>query len=180
MEAIIDFIFSNFIIVLIIIGGITKLLGGDGKEQQTNRQGRPIEKRQQTTPSPRNTNRSRSQQPTRSKTSSPLGETISIGEEQQKQLEQLAGQMRTEAVQSFDDLSKEVASDDKIMSSAVTRNKTDNIAKKDRNKNKKEVKRQMKKKLSRQGVTESIIMAEVLGPPRARKPYKSVIAERNN
>lgn len=41
-----------------------------------------------------------------------------------------------------------------------------------------QMKRQVKNSLSKQGLVSGIIMNEVLGQPRAIKPYKSVTAER--
>ncbi|ASK63154.1 hypothetical protein CFK37_13840 [Virgibacillus phasianinus] len=40
------------------------------------------------------------------------------------------------------------------------------------------MRKQITSNLSRQGLVNGVIMYEVLGPPRATKPYKSVIAER--
>lgn len=186
MEAIIDFIFSNFIIVLIIIGGLAKLLGGDNKEQQkkqTNQPPRPTEARKQTTPIP---GRPRAQQPKASRSTNPMGQprsvgqSISIEEEQQKQFEQLAGKMNAESVHRLENLSDEITSGNEITDSAISLNKKRSHHPPKHNKHRKQVKHQMKKRLSENGLTESIIMAEVLGPPRARKPYKSIIAQRHN
>jgi len=186
METIIDFIFSNFIIVLIIIGGLAKLFGGDNQEQQkkqTNRTPRPVETRKQAPLPQGKMEKPNRQGRAKSETSSsPMGETGSIGEvisvedQQQKQLEQLAGKMQNETVQSFDDLPNQIDYEHQSFSSMHS--KTASPSLQDNNKYKKEVKKQIKKRLSRKGLTESIIMAEVLGPPRARKPYKSVIDER--
>lgn len=191
METIIDFIFSNFIIVLIIIGGLAKLFGGDNQEQekkQTNRTPRPVETRKQAPLPQGRAEKPNKRQRAKSETSSsPMGDTGSIGkaisveDQQQKQLEQLAGKIQTETIQNFEELPNQMNNEHfRSISSAITNSKTASPAEQYHNKHKKEVKRQMKKRLSKEGLMESVIMAEVLGPPRARKPYKSVISERNN
>lgn len=190
MEEIIDFIFSNFIIVLIIIGGLAKLFGGDNKEQQekrTNRTPSPIETRQQTTTTQHQTAEKYKQRPINDQArpnqvgeDSSIGEATSIGEQQQKQLEQLAGKMKTEAIQDFDNLSNQADTEHKIMTPSFSKGLHEKASVNSNNKPKKEVKKQMQNRLSRKGLIESVIMAEILGPPRARKPYKSVITERNN
>jgi len=190
MEEIINFIFSNFIIVLIIIGGLAKLLGGDNKEQQekhTKRTPSPIETKQQTTTSREYTAEKYKQRPINDNATpnqvgedSSIGEAISIGEQQQKQLEQLAGKMKTEAIQDFDNLSNQADNEHRIMTTSLSKGLNEKASVNFNNKPKKEVKKQMQNRLSRKGLIESVIMAEILGPPRARKPYKSVITERNN
>ncbi|WP_404453054.1 hypothetical protein LG329_02755 [Virgibacillus necropolis] len=44
--------------------------------------------------------------------------------------------------------------------------------------NNNQMKKQIKGNLSKQGLVSGIIMSEVLGPPRAKKPYRSVLTDR--
>lgn len=185
MEALIEFIFSNFIIILIILGGIAKLFGYDKKEEEqkrkTSKKRKTITNKQQvpkTTSQTRETHRQTKPGSNTSPSSIPTS-TASIGEQQQKQLEQLAGKMKAVGDQTFEELSEKVPVDRDVEHHAIPHHKMKlNERNFVHNKNKTEVKRQMKKRITKNGLAESIIMAEILGPPRARKPYKSIITER--
>src|SRR5699024_2502098 len=146
MEALIEFIFSNFIIILIILGGIAKLFGYDKNEEEQKK--KTSEKRKTATnnqPSPKTTSHQRREtyrqaQPG-SKTSSSSTSTASIGEQQQKQLEQLAGKMKTVGDQTFEELSEKIPVNRDMEHHAIPLHKMNNAERNTvHNKNKTEVK----------------------------------------
>lgn len=172
MDSIIDFIFSNFLILFIVVGGLAKLVGGDTKKNESDTKTRqPAQTRQQSQGRATNRTHSMSKQE-----SSESMASVSIEEQQQKQLERLAGKVATHTAKGYDDLTEQSYSSNSHHAFL----KSDQNNKKEFTNNKKEVKKRLNKKINRSGLIDSVIMAEVLGPPRARKPYKSVISERNN
>src|SRR5699024_3240628 len=109
MEALIEFIFSNFIIILIILGGIAKLFGYDQKEEEqkrkTSEQRKTITNKQQvpkTTSQTRETHHKTKPGSNTSSSSIPTS-TDSIRELQQKQLEQLVGKMKAVEDQTYEE-----------------------------------------------------------------------------
>lgn len=187
MEAIMEFIFSNFIIILIIVGAITKLLGGNHEEEQQKK------KTTQRTPSrgsaqsrPRGQSSQTSSGTTRQPTytgsnnapsSTTMNQSVSIGEEQERQLKRLAGQMDAAKKESFEELSTQI---DHQNPERYGKELLQEVSRNSRYKNKTKMEQQFKNKMTKKGLAESIVMAEILGPPRAKKPYESIISTRKN
>ncbi|MFD2046104.1 hypothetical protein ACFSTA_12025 [Ornithinibacillus salinisoli] len=170
MQEIFDFLAGNIIFVIIIIGAILRLLGGS-KENEQEKRGQNPRPRQNPEPRPTATpsggQRQRNNQPV--KQNETAAQTISIEDQQQQQLERLAGRMNTSKDQSMDDLtghSSNLGETFKQPKRNIDSHKEENYRK------------QIKGNLSRNGLVNSVIMAEVLGSPRAKKPYRSVIADR--
>lgn len=173
MDSIIDFIFSNFLILFIVVGGLVKLISGNSKNSESDtKTTQPVQSRRQS--QERAGNRENRPNSTSKQSSSENTTSVSIEEQQQKQLERLAGKAATSTVQNYDSLKEQSYDSD----NRHTISKSSQNNKKEFTKNKIAVKRQLNKKISRNGLIDSVIMAEVLGAPRARKPYKSVITER--
>lgn len=176
MEAIIEFILSNFVIVLLILGVLSRLFGGakeeEQKRQKNTRQGRPASGQQRPRPVPSQTRRE-SDQPVQGMpntgSSTPVP-SVSVESEQQKQLEQLAAQMKTEGKQSFEDLAAQISQEERPTIQVENKQQASI--------NHTEMQREIKRGITKKSLVHSVIMAEVLGPPRARKPYKSIIDER--
>ncbi|MEC5422215.1 hypothetical protein QGM71_01745 [Virgibacillus sp. C22-A2] len=172
MQGLFDAIFSNFFIVIIIIAGIIGFLR-DNTAKQQQQQKQQQERKPVNRPNPTNTpseGYSRSQQG-RSRDSKPQRtySTSTIEEQQREQMERLADQYNssTEIKQGMDKLSSNAITDDNSLE-PINELST----------KQKKLKRQIGKNLNKNGLVNGIIMAEVLGSPRALKPYRSVITNR--
>lgn len=173
MEHIIDLIFDNFLIVAVIVGGLLKFLSGDSKQAEENRK-KPHE-RSKNIPRPTPTPSGGKYIPPQAKKvvtkSAPNIESMSIEEQQQEQLERLAGQLKSDLSKTLHDVKS--TKDATPLPLQLNKSVKNNV-----NRKQKPIKKVLRTKLSRDGLMESIIMAEVLGSPRATKPYQSVVAER--
>jgi hypothetical protein len=93
-------------------------------------------------------------------------QTAAAGEQRKEQMKQLANRMNTNAKQAAEKQPHEA-----FVGHTVEEPKKDTYKKT-------EMTNQVKKNLTRKGLVDGIIMAEVLGRPRAHKPYRSLISER--
>src|SRR5690625_3961192 len=167
MNELIDLILSNPLFIIVLIGGIASLL--KGKSEQA-------EKSESTTnkPKPRRVEdlfeRAHHRERTRStdKVSTEPVSSKTIEELREEQMIRFVGQA---------DADEDQHKSDKSISRSSNRIKVENT-----NKNHKEqaFKQDFNKSLTRKGLVNSVIMAEVLGAPRARKPYQSVVTKRRN
>jgi vacuolar-type H+-ATPase subunit I/STV1 len=174
MEALLELIFGNFFIVLLIIFGILGFLRDNSAKQKEEEQRRRRTGQQR---SPQSSQPSySSQEDTHTGSRSTLEkarESISsstIAEQQQEQLDKLASQFNTKKSEVMSDMQEEF-SDTKSVLREFNR---------DLSKEQKQIKKGVSESLKGKGLINGIIMAEVLGPPRATKPYRSVISERKN
>lgn len=168
MEKLIEFIMSNLFLIIIIIAGIMSFLGNQQKEKQNEQKKKQgPQTRQSSIPPERKQAESRGQQLGRMSTES-QAPMKSVEEQQQEQMERLADQFQTETKERVDELTENVD-----MESALKEIQTDNSQQE-----KQQLKRQMRDNLKGKGLMSGIIMSEVLGPPRAIKPYRNVIHER--
>ncbi|SHF68138.1 hypothetical protein [Ornithinibacillus halophilus] len=158
----------EIIILMLILSALSKLFGGD-KGQEKKKQQPPVRPRTQSTPRPTPTPSGGQSQRTRRESTV---QTISIEDQQKQQMERLAGQMRTTVDQSLNEYSNDEIKKTSL-SEPMKKHKKDVLNKKQAN-----FKKRMKNNLHRDGLANSVIMAEVLGPPKARKPYRSVVADR--
>ncbi|MUK87088.1 hypothetical protein GMD78_01550 [Ornithinibacillus sp. L9] len=170
MGELIDFFLGNIFFLVIVIGALLRLFSGNSnqnkEEQRKTQQNRP---RQQTNPRP-STSPSRANTQRDVKTNTTASQSISVEEQQKQQLEKLAGRMNTKMEQSIEDLSTNTTD----LGETLKRPKKEATSLKEE-----DYRKRIKGNLSRDGLVNSVIMAEVLGAPRARKPYRSVISERN-
>jgi len=165
-----DFIAENFLIIVIIIGGLLSLFKNKSTPSEADRQqsrNQPVSRTGRTEDtkglSQANTSVSSS-----SSSESPHG-TVSAEEQQQKQLKELQKRMGGSSfavVRERDDGSHEA-------------NIKNNLKRPDVVKpyHHEHFKKEIKGKLNQKGLIDSIVMAEVLGPPRAKKPYSSIISK---
>src|SRR5699024_10950928 len=93
-------------------------------------------------------------------------DTMTVEEHRDEQMERLKQQLNTDEDQSLPHITDNKQSVLKVVHSHDHSYKYGQF------------KKDMKKNLTKQGLIDSIVMAEVLGPPRARKPYRSIIYER--
>lgn len=173
MDSFFNLIFENFFIVIIIVVAIFNFLSKAKKDSE------PQE--QQSEPTREKPKRSiqdlieekaeqvkDSYQQTRESVEDNAQKGKNLFEEQrQKQYEQLRNQIQ--ATQPKDDQKKEAFSKRNVPEkNLIEGTESDGIS----------IDGNIKKKLTKQGLAESIVMAEVLGPPRALNPYQNVAIKR--
>ncbi|MFB4166514.1 hypothetical protein [Virgibacillus sp. JSM 102003] len=154
------------LIILAIIGGLAGFLK-DKSENDTNKQKRTVNS-PKPSPTPSGgaggmTRNDYQQQSSEEKTS--------IEEQQQEQRERLADRMNTATQKAIDERKH-----DAIINENDNFNQTD----KELSVEQKRFKRRIKNNLNRKGLVNGVIMAEVLGSPRAKKPYQSIVKQRRN
>lgn len=163
-----EFIFGNIFFVIIIIGIILKFIGG-GSEAKTDEQNQ--QEGQSTKPVRRRIFDEIKKveemfQPETTSQDSPEATSKGSAEAQrQKQLERLKQNYAPMENTEDDDIAKHSGLQTRRQQSTNTKK----VTKKDLH---------LKKRLSRGGLKESIIMAEVLGPPRAYHPYQNIAQNR--
>ncbi|MBT2214503.1 hypothetical protein F3157_00290 [Virgibacillus dakarensis] len=151
---------EGLLVILAIIGGVIGLFK-DKSTDKTNKKPYQVPK-PTATPSGRNYQAERSEPAVHDN-----ARTSTVIEEQRdNQIEQLAEQINT----STREMQKKL-SHDAIIGNTLRQPKNIDYQKA-------AMKKQVRKNLTRKGLVDGIIMAEVLGPPRSRKPYRSVISER--
>ncbi|GIO23096.1 hypothetical protein [Oceanobacillus sp. J11TS1] len=179
-----DWIFDNLFIIAIIISGIVAFLGDSKKKEDENRKkqstppNKQAQSRQRQQRSPQET-RTRTRQPTQRNREQPRAERhvyrernrpdISAGniqEQQKEQMERLANRYQTASQGDSENI--EHTFKDLI----VERNAEEE------NPGKQEMKKRVSQNLDGKGLVNGIIMAEVLGSPRAKKPYRSIVQRR--
>ncbi|HLR03847.1 MAG TPA: hypothetical protein VK111_13970 [Virgibacillus sp.] len=166
-----DFIAENFIIIVIIIGGLLSLLknksiSDDDEHQQTGNRTASQPQKSGHTPS----RRSGAAETSVDQAQSSSYDSVSIGEQQQKQMEELRKRMGSS--------SKAVITEEGQGSHEAGLHKTLRSPEIQSPYHHSEFKKEIKSKLNQKGLIDSIVMAEILGPPRAKKPYRSIINNR--
>ncbi|HLR40732.1 MAG TPA: hypothetical protein VK091_03590 [Virgibacillus sp.] len=172
MEALLEAIFGNFMIVLIIIGGIVGFLKDKSEKgkQQKNQSESPFE-----TPNPTAApSTGRDYQTSRHKPAEQVRRQShqsapSVGEQRAEQMKQLVGRMQTGTSKTPENVQPK-----KIEGNTATAKRSKPV----KSQRPDAFKKKLKSNLTRDGLVDSIIMAEVLGSPRATKPYRSVIQQR--
>lgn len=152
--------------------GIINAIGKGNKQQEKNqpkRNNRPANvPRPTATPSGGNAN-------PRQPVNKPTVTSITIEEQQKQQMERLANRLSA----NVQDSKSHNGNQDHTLGSAIKDQiKHQSLTKQEIGKER--FRKQIKNGLNQQGLVQGIIMSEVLGPPRARKPYRSVIVERRN
>lgn len=152
------------LIILAIIGGLAGFLK-DKSDKDTNKQKRTVNSpKPSPTPSGGAGGMARNDhQPQYSE------EKTSIEEQQQEQRDRLADRMNTATQQAIDERKHDAI---------LNENDNDNQSDKELSVEQKRFKRRIKNNLNQKGLVNSVIMAEVLGSPRAKKPYQSIVQQR--
>ncbi|WP_047986326.1 hypothetical protein [Ornithinibacillus californiensis] len=153
----------------VIIFGILKSLSGNKTEQDQQRKPDRPNQVPKPTPTPSG-GRSKPKQPVYESNPS----KVYAEEQQRKQMEQLASRMNTQVNVSVGDISQQDLSLGTAIQDEIKNHSLDAT-----NENMEQFKKDVKTGLNSKGLVQGIIMSEVLGPPRARKPYRNVITERN-
>ncbi len=175
IENLIDFVFNNLFIVIIVIAIVSNLVSGSKKTRNQNEQreadyssstGEAETKEPETLESKIERNLKKFENifepekvyEKRVPESKPVEKAMtSIEEQRKKQRDALANRFQTTT---DTDVSKGKVSLD--LTPVMGQNKKTSISKKN-----------LKKRMTKKGLQESIIMAEVLGKPRALKPYNT-------
>ncbi|WP_042223420.1 hypothetical protein [Oceanobacillus manasiensis] len=167
ISSLLEAIFGNMFILIAIVVGIIGFFknGSDNKgDHQSPNQSRPT-----STPSGR-TNLPSQRTTTNSNTQHGTVDTSSIDDQHQSQLDQLADRYAT-AKRSAENISNHQHRTSPLKEERG--NKEEQLSS-----SQKKFKKQINRNLTKQGLANGIIMAEILGPPRAKKPYRNVISER--
>lgn len=151
MEAIFDTLFGNILVLLAIVGGIAGFIKDKSKKADESSKRYP-------TPKP-------------TKTPSGGYQVASDEGSQRMSMENQQGNVIDEQQGTHLHRAVKNGEHDAIPESTLRRPPHDSD-------HKSRLKREIRHNLSKQGLVNNIIMSEVLGPPRATKPYKSVTAER--
>lgn len=163
-----DWIFENLFLVFVIISGIIAVLG-DGKKKNQEEQKRKTPPQKQSNSAPRTTQRQpRAERKVYTEQERPTMSAGNIQEQQQEQMKRIANKYSAQ-VQNVEDLDK------KDTSTVLPANKDDN-----QGISQQEMKRRVTSNLSAEGLVNGVIMSEVLGSPRAKKPYRSVVRDRSH
>ncbi|WP_233881087.1 hypothetical protein [Virgibacillus halodenitrificans] len=168
MDVISDFfeaIASNFFIIALIIGGIISFMKDNtskGKKQEPfNRPESSPQKQPYSQPTVQN-----EQLETQSQAEE-IGNTLA--EQQRKRMEELAEREQVYSARSKDEINRH----DAILGNTSEQPSEVALSHKQR-----KFKKQVTANFEKKGLANGIIMSEILGPPRAVKPYKSVVQQR--
>ncbi|MFS0751402.1 hypothetical protein [Oceanobacillus sp. 1P07AA] len=163
-----DWIFENLFLIFIIISGIIAVLG-DGKKKNQEEQNKKTPPQKQSNSAPRTTQRQpRAERKVYTEQERPTMSAGNIQEQQQEQMKRIANKYSAQ-VQNVEDL------EEKDTSTVLPATKDDN-----QGISQQEMKRRVTSNLSAEGLVNGIIMSEVLGSPRAKKPYRSVVRDRSH
>ncbi|WP_330948614.1 hypothetical protein [Virgibacillus sp. MG-45] len=177
-----DFIMDNIVIIALIVGGLLKFFGDStSKEDQRKESSNPTRNprpAQSPRPVPTASERGRTVPPSvevqkqHAEQEMVTVQPASIKEQQQQQLERLANRVNTTMDHSMQHINKQHTGKQKMNGMKQQhQNSHYSIHKR---------KKQMENRLTSRGLVDSVIMAEVLGAPRAKKPYRNIITDRNN
>lgn len=175
METIIDLIYDNLFFVIILLIGLINLLGGSKSDKKQNRE-RP--QRRQVSPAERKTQpatrkieqKSRMTRAEQLEAEKKELETKSIEQQRQEQFERLKQQFQSSyTLDEMEQINIESQNENQL-------SKSDSSP---RQKELESVELKLENRFTREGLIESVIMAEVLGPPKARKKLQRKYMKRN-
>ena len=174
MGELFDTVLKNPFLLIIIIGGIISFLKGksgkpeeeEGKQPSSN--SKPVETSSQT-PSPfGREQRTGRKQPIKRRVQE-TAQKVTVEEHRKEQMQRLSQQMSANQQRSMEERPK--------VADATREHQINNLAS---NYTQDKFKNQFKKSLTPKGLIDSIVMAEVLGAPRARQQYQSPVLKRRN
>ncbi len=172
MDALLEAIFGNFMIIIIIIGGIISFLKNkSGNEQQEKRRHEKTQRTRTQVPSGRyDPAKQRSEQQMHQQSEDQHHsdtEMITAEEQRAAQLKNLAGKIESDLSTRLEELPE---------AGPVKHTEKKPVYAKSA-KHRPEAKH-FRKNLTGKGLVQSVVMAEVLGPPKATRPYRPVTEER--
>lgn len=158
VESLIQLIMDNLFIVIIIVAGIIGFFKNSSAEQEQDR-------KQTNRPGPSQAPSGGSNQPQQRRNnetqSNPSVPATSMEDKQSEQLGRLAKQLGTETKDAMEKLPH-----DGIIGNTLREPNKDNSRAEEA------LRGQVKKNLGKTGLVNGIIMSEVLGSPRAKRPYR--------
>ncbi|WP_010097043.1 hypothetical protein [Ornithinibacillus scapharcae] len=168
MEGLIEFL----PILAFIVFGIIKAMSGENSNQKEKQSpNRPPVPRPATIPSQAPSGETQKPKQTVYQTTP---ENVYVEDQQKQQLEELASRLNTQTtITQIDDINQ----DDLSLGSAI-KDEIKNHSTSKLNENQIKFRKEVKSGLNRKGLVQGVIMSEVLGQPRARKPYNTVISDR--
>lgn len=147
------------LIIIAIIGGVSTLFKDKGTDQSKKK---PYQQSGPTTPVPDSSQKKQNE----GSRYTPNTETIEMQEQRDAQMHQLAERMNIGTQENEEEHKANPAND---LQETSKQDKIPNTV----------MQKRIRNNLNRKGLVDGIIMSEVLGPPRARKPYQSVIVKRS-
>ena len=174
MDELINLVVKNPFILILIIGALYSLFKGKPKPETDNREQQQHQQREQRRQTIQNrkeqvqTSQRKEQKRSNQSKGQKLGQ-LSIEEQRERQMKRLKSQMASPEHQSF-----------KHKDNVAEKRREAEVQQLHNSLEQQKFKRKVKSGLTKEGLLNSIVMAEVLGPPRAKKPYKSVIEERKS
>ncbi|AUJ26230.1 MULTISPECIES: hypothetical protein [Virgibacillus] len=165
MEGLFEAIFSNGFIILAAIAGIIGFFKDSFSKDTDTENERRKKPNKPAPPFGGGATKPASQPTKRPERVGGSISTASASEQKQQQMEQLAEQMGADLQEPLEDLAQQVQS---VQSQ---RQATEGHLQKQK------MKRQVANNFTREGLINGIIMSEVLGKPRGKKPYRSAVSE---
>lgn len=173
MEGLIDLIMNNIVIFVLIVGAIFKFFSGETNAGGEDKKNTPPQTVQRNNPQiepvqPKTSPVFVGEVEEVEETETPEEIMSNINTELKDQLERYQERMNIktpESVETIGEIAGEIT--DSIAQQLNSKGDQTNL-------NYEQFQKQMKGQLTKDGLIEGIIMAEILGPPRALKPYRSV------
>ncbi|MFC2948391.1 hypothetical protein [Virgibacillus sediminis] len=160
MGNLIEFIFGNFFLIIMVIAGLMGFLRNNKQEEEQSPRERPVSR-----PAPRQPAPQRQSGERKSKEKNVVI-AESIEDQQNKQMDRLADRLHAHTSSNTD------------FRGAETLENPLREPEKGLTKKQEETRSDIKRNLSKKGLINGIVMSEVLGPPRSKKPYRSVLTQR--
>ncbi|WP_067727375.1 hypothetical protein [Oceanobacillus damuensis] len=165
-----DWIFDNLFIIIIIVSALLGFFRNGNDQETTQKEKKrpapPMTGRIPKAPPERKAQPRAERQVYREGSRKPTVSTASIEEQQKAQMERLANKYNT-VTDSIEDLT-----------SQSSRGSNLKEPKRESTIQKQKMKKQVVGNFEAKGLVNGIIMSELLGSPRAKKPYKTVIQDR--
>lgn len=176
MDQLIDIIFDNPFFIIIIIGGLISLFKGKAKQeeqQEQRQQQQPQQQSQQARrmperPKPTIAKQTNDHRRTHSEKQEAIS-NLSIEEHRAEQMKRFSDSLATNQHSGMTDRPK--------IADATREEEVQRLTSKY---NDQKFKRQFENSLTNKGLINSVVMAEVLGSPRARRSYQTVITKRRS
>lgn len=172
MEGFIDFIASNFVLLFIIITGLISLFKNKSTQRTENNEPSNI-------PEPTTKKAQTNQQEKIDERMQETIQTLSTEEAREQQLERLKDKVSVDRQKLSDEYVTKMS--DGLSKPFPVKEYVSPIGNKEIVSDSDSLfKKELKENLNQKGLMESIVMAEVLGPPRALKPYRSRLSDRTS
>lgn len=163
-------ILGNPFLLIIVIGGIVSLLKGKSGDKE--KESQPAQRSPKPAPvaQPFDRQVQRNYNQTKDENKQEPIHTLSMEDQREKQIERLAGHIQTTSEPEHSGL--------KNRPKVADARRLEEIKQLASSYDQKKFKKDFKTSLTSKGLINSVVMAEVLGSPRSRKPYQSVIKNR--